>query len=133
MIRKATRATGVLMAGLSLFVTGAGSFLFSQAPVTRGGKALFERRCGGCHALDRDKEGPRLAGAYGRPAGSVDTFQYSDALKASEITWDSESLNKWLTDPERLVPNNDMAFRLEKAEERREVIAYLKENSQTGK
>src|SRR6266478_7475933 len=78
------------------------------------GKDVFERRCGGCHALDNDKEGPRLRGVYGRASGSVSSFKYSDALKNAHITWNAESLEKWLTDPEKVVADNDMAFHLEK-------------------
>ena len=66
---------------------------------------------------------------YGRKAGSVDTFDYSEALKASKITWNEESLEKWLSGPEQMVPNTDMAFHLEKAEERHAIIAFLKANS----
>ena len=40
------------------------------------GKQLFEKRCTGCHALDRNKEGPRLGGVYGRPAGTAPSFNY---------------------------------------------------------
>jgi len=90
------------------------------------GKELFEKRCVGCHALDSEKEAPRLRGVYGRTSGSVPSFTYSDALKKAQIKWDDESLDKWLTDPEKLVPNNDMAFHLGSAEERRQIIAYLK-------
>ena len=97
---------------------------WSQTPPD--GKSLFEKRCGGCHALDRDKEGPRLGGVYGRAAGSVESFQYSEALKKSGLKWTAENLNKWLTDTERLVPSNDMSFRVENPDERREIIAYLK-------
>jgi cytochrome c len=91
------------------------------------GQELFERRCTGCHALDRDKEGPRLSGVYGRMSGSVPSFNYSDALKNAHIGWNAESLDQWLTDPERLVPDNDMAFHVESAAERSEIIAYLKQ------
>jgi cytochrome c len=90
------------------------------------GQELFERRCTGCHALDRDKEGPRLGGVYGRVSGSAPSFNYSDALKNARITWNAESLDKWLTDPEKLVPGNDMAFHVESAAERSEIIEYLK-------
>ncbi len=89
------------------------------------GKPLFERRCGGCHALDRDKEGPRLGGVYGRTAGTVDGFPYSEALEQSKIVWSRETLDRWLTDTEKLVPNNDMTFRVASAEEREQIIAYL--------
>ena len=90
------------------------------------GKALLEKRCGGCHALDADREGPRLKGVVGRPAGSIKTFQYSNSLVNAKLTWDEVSLDKWLTDPESVVPDNDMAFRLPKQEERAAIIAYLK-------
>ncbi len=93
------------------------------------GRQSFEKRCEGCHGLDRDKEGPNLAGVYGRAAGSVTSFQYSPALQKSKLTWTSETLDKWLTDPDKLVPNNDMSFSVPNSEERSAIIAYLKEIS----
>jgi cytochrome c len=90
------------------------------------GKDLFERRCNGCHATDRDKEGPRLRGVYGRRSGSVSSFNYSDALRNAEIIWEVETLDQWLNDPEKLVPGNDMAFQVVNPAERREIIRYLK-------
>jgi cytochrome c len=109
----------------------AGSTFIGAAPAQgqANSKALFEKRCGGCHALDRDKEGPRLGGVYGRTSGSVDSFQYSEALKKARIVWKDEALDRWLTNTEKVVPDNDMTFRVEKAEERNEIIAYLKQNS----
>jgi cytochrome c len=99
----------------------------TQAQTTGNhGRELFDKRCGGCHALDRDKEGPRLGGVYGRAAGSVTSFQYSVALKESKLVWMDETLDKWLTDPDKLVPDSDMAFHVESADERREIISYLK-------
>ena len=91
------------------------------------GQELFARRCTGCHALDRDKEGPRLGGVYGRTSGSIASFPYSHALRNAHITWDAESLDKWLRDPESLAPGSDMAFRVDSLEERREIVAYLKQ------
>ncbi len=90
------------------------------------GEALFQKRCTGCHALDTDHEGPRLRGVVGRAAGSVKTFQYSDALKNAKQTWDEAALDKWLTDTESVVPDNDMAFRVPQPEERAAIISYLK-------
>jgi cytochrome c len=94
---------------------------------TSKGKELFEKRCTGCHALDRDKEGPRLKGVYGRAAGSVGSFEYSAALKKSGIKWQEDTLDQWLTDTEKLVPGNDMSFRVVNPDERREIIALLKQ------
>ena len=91
------------------------------------GKELFEKRCTGCHALDKEKEGPRLRGVYGRTSGTVTSFQYSEALKTAHITWDAASLDKWLADPEKFVPDSDMAFQIVRAEERTDIIAYLKQ------
>jgi len=59
-------------------------------------------------------------------AGSISTFKYSDALKSAHVTWDDVSLDKWLTETESLVPNNDMRFHLPKADERADIIRFLK-------
>jgi cytochrome c len=90
------------------------------------GKTLFEKRCGGCHSLDMDKEGPRLRNVYGRKAGSVPSFKYSDSLKAATHTWDAPFLNKWLTDTESVVPDNNMDFHVPNADERADIIEYLR-------
>ena len=57
------------------------------------------------------------------------SFQYSDALKKSGIVWTEGTLEQWLADTDKLVPNNDMTFHVEKAEERQAIIAYLKHDS----
>jgi cytochrome c len=96
------------------------------------GKDLFGKRCSGCHDLDRDKEGPRLRGVYGRVAGKVPTFRYSDGMKAALFRWDDESLNRWLTDPDAVVRDNDMAFHVADSTERAEIIAWLRAQSTGG-
>jgi cytochrome c len=90
------------------------------------GKELFEKRCTGCHSLDQDKEGPRLRGVYGRQTGRISTFKYSAALQSAHITWDDASLEKWLTDTDSLIADNDMAYRVPNADERADIIQYLK-------
>ncbi len=93
------------------------------------GNTLFEKRCGGCHSLDADKEGPRLRNVYGRRAGSISTFNYSVAMKNANITWNENTLDKWLAKTESVVPDNDMEFHVPKAEERADIIAYLRISS----
>jgi cytochrome c len=93
------------------------------------GKGLFEKRCSGCHSLDTDKEGPRLKNVYGRKAGSISSFKYSDALKGTKFTWDQNLLDRWLTDTESVVPDNDMDFHVPKADERADIIEYLRVSS----
>ena len=91
------------------------------------GKEIFDGKCSKCHTLDKDKEGPRLRGVFGRQVATVPSFQYSDSLKAAaKFTWNDTTLDKWLTDPDAMVPDNDMAFHLESASDRKAVIAYLK-------
>jgi cytochrome c len=94
------------------------------------GRAAFEMRCTGCHAPDHDKGGPRLAGVIGCKVGAISAFPYSEAAKKSSVVWNEAVLDKWLTDPETVIPETDMAFRLDNPVERAAIIAFLK---QTGK
>ena len=111
------------LGGVLLAVLGAAA---SGANATRG-RELFERRCTGCHALDQVKAGPRLRGVFGRAAARDEQFPYSEALKRARVTWDETALDKWLADPDSLVPGSDMSFRLDNAAERADIIAYLKQ------
>ena len=133
-----TRSHGRMACRIPLVLTGCVALwvaLVSFLALPRSGKAqsgehgkeLFEKRCTGCHALDKEKEGPRLRGVHGRTSGTVTSFQYSEALKTAHITWDAASLVKWLADPEKFVPDSDMAFQIVRAEERTDIIAYLKQ------
>jgi cytochrome c len=130
-------AEATLGLGLAVFALGIMLFPFQSSAVSvmqaenekgdaKRGQEAFEKRCTGCHSLDEDKEGPRLRGIYGKKAASLSsTFKYSDALKASNVTWDAPSLDQWMADPEKIVPNSDMFFRVPRARERTDVIAYL--------
>jgi len=125
-VRKTCGRASLALAVLALIASSA--MLPSQAGVQGGqdGQALFQKRCGGCHALDADHEGPRLRGVIGRAAGTVKTFKYSASLQNARLTWDEAKLDKWLTDTESVVPDNDMAFRVPKQDERAVIILYLK-------
>jgi len=67
-----------------------------------------------------------LRKVFGKPSGSVAGFPYSDAVKRSSLKWDEQTLDRWLEDPEKLIPNNDMATRLPDRADRANIIAYLK-------
>ena len=101
--------------------------LDASAPDPERGRETFEKRCTGCHALDKAKIGPPLRGVYGRNAGKDPQFAYSDAVKAASVTWDESTLDRWLTDTEGLIPGNDMAFRLNDEADRANIIAYLRQ------
>ncbi len=86
------------------------------------------RKCQACHSLDagRNLIGPSLAGVFGRPAGQVQGFSYSPALKDSGVVWNADALHQYLEAPQTFIPKNKMAFpglRLES--ERTNLIAFL--------
>jgi len=94
------------------------------------------RVCAPCHSLepDRNMTGPSLADLWGRKAGGLSSFdRYSDALKSSGIIWDDRALDGWLTDPERMVPDNGMPFEgIKDARVRADLLAFLKGATKPG-
>jgi cytochrome c len=96
------------------------------------GKRPFQR-CYACHSVDPSEtglEGPNLHGVVGRPAGAVDGFAYSAALRARAadgLVWDEGALDAFLADPQGFLPDNAMAFfGLRDEDARADLIAYLK-------
>jgi cytochrome c len=100
----------------------------SAAPNATHGEVIYQS-CQDCHSLDSNDVGPMHRGVFGRKAGSVAGYNYSDALKDSGIIWDAGSLDKWLTDPQKFVPGSKMFFHLDAAQDRADVIEYLKERA----
>ncbi len=99
----------------------------SLAQSTVADSAAFQP-CAVCHSVDGSNgTGPTLKGIMGRVSGTVPGFRYSRAMKGAAITWDEASLDRYLTDPQALVPGNIMPFSgIPGAAERAAVIAYLR-------
>jgi cytochrome c len=93
------------------------------------GAELYDSRCTGCHSLDANRVGPMHRGVYGRKAGSVAEFSYSPAVKNSSVVWADDTLDKWLTNPQNVIPGQRMNFRVNTAEDRADIIAFLKKES----
>jgi cytochrome c len=91
------------------------------------GKTLYQARCVACHSADYNGVGPAHRGVFGRIAGKVPGFSYSPALKAAGLLWNESSLDRWLSDPEKLVPGQRMGVSVLDAQERADLIAFLKE------
>lgn len=89
------------------------------------GETLYEG-CQDCHSLDKNEVGPKHRGVYGRKAGSLPDYAYSDALKASTIVWDDRTLDQWLTDPQKFVPGAKMFYHLAHEQDRADIIEFLR-------
>ena len=95
------------------------------------GKTIFNR-CMVCHTVQAGVNhiGPSLHGVVGRPAGTAVGFNYSRANKSSGITWTEQKIFDYLKNPQAMVPGTKMTFPgLPNAQDRADVIAYLKQNS----
>jgi cytochrome c len=93
------------------------------------GNALFRVKCGACHSVTCNRQGPKLEGLFGRRAGSVADFkQYTAELKASGIVWTDETLDAYLRDPGKLVPGTSMDTwgRVENANDRKTLIDHMR-------
>jgi cytochrome c len=105
--------------------------LLTAAAHADGDPARGEQRfvdCAACHAPQPGvaNVGPSLQGVFGRKAGTLTDFRYSPALKRSGITWTPETLDIFLTDPQKAVPNNRMPYAgMPDAADRADLIAFL--------
>lgn len=90
------------------------------------GKMLYEQRCSACHSPQSNRVGPRHAGVFGRRAGSVPDYEYSEALKRSALVWNELTLDAWLSNPQALVPGQRMGYSVPEARDRADLIAYLR-------
>jgi cytochrome c len=90
------------------------------------GREIYESRCIACHSPDANRVGPLHRGVFGRKAGSLRDYTYSKALKGAAFVWTDATLDRWLTNPQAFVPGQKMNFKVAKAEDRADLIAYLK-------
>jgi cytochrome c len=95
------------------------------------------KKCVSCHDVGptaKNKVGPVLNGIEGRKSGTIAGYSYSDANKASGITWNEESFLEYIKDPKAKIPNTKMAFAGIKNEtEAKALWAYLKQYDAEGK
>lgn len=90
------------------------------------GKRIYGSLCTACHSVEVSLAGPAHRGVFGRKAGSVPDFDYSPALKKSKMIWTDKNLDRWLANPERLIPGQKMGVSVSDPRQRQDLIAYLR-------
>jgi len=122
-------ASAATLAAAAVAMLGTSAQEALSAPETLHGDPVHGQvvyqLCTGCHTLDENDVGPKHRGVVGRMAGSVPDYPYSPALKNSHLVWTEANLDRWLTNPQGLVPGAKMFFSLPNAKDRADVIAYL--------
>jgi cytochrome c len=122
------------LVALATFTAAGGASVDAQMPLPSAAKPsgaeLFAQQCAICHSLspaDAPRQGPALAGIYGRKAGSVAGFHYSPGYGEADFVWDEAHLDSYLTDPQALIPGAVMLYKQKNADVRKAIIAFLKE------
>jgi cytochrome c len=117
----------------ALLVAGLGG---AQAQDAAAGEKVFAQ-CRACHQVGENAKnavGPVLNGLFGRPAGSVEGYNYSAANKNSGITWDEATFREYIKDPKAKVPGTKMVYAGLKDEQRvNDLVAFLKQFDASGK
>jgi cytochrome c len=95
----------------------------------------FNGHCRECHSFVKNDNrlGPTLYGVVGRKAGTVPGFAYSESVKDSGIVWDEATLDKWITNPGAVIPDNNMAALFGGIDDpaiRAKIVAFLKQDTQ---
>ena len=118
-MRKSLLVVPAVLLGLASVLPAAGA-----AP---DGAALFRQRCASCHTMTpgaRAVLGPSLVGVVGRKAGSTE-FNYSPALKASNIAWTEANLNRFLAGPGQMVPGTRMVISVSDPAQRSVIVKFI--------
>lgn len=118
---------GLVVLCLAVAAVAARPVLPKGDPVA--GEQVYNR-CLGCHSPDRDRTGPRHCELFGRVAGSVDGFDYSVAMRKSDVTWDRVTLDQFLESPLTFMPGSRMGIAgIKDTKQRSDLIAYLEKLS----
>lgn len=128
--RVATLSSNGWLAAATVIVAWTWTSIALGAPSVQGGDAaagkLVYQRCIGCHSLHRNRTGPRHCGLIGRRAGALPGFDYSKAMRDSNLVWDVETLDRFLASPTEVVPGTSMGFLgVREDQSRRDLVAYL--------
>jgi cytochrome c len=120
---------GRMIAAVALLLAATGAAR-ADGDAARGEKRFEE--CATCHSTQAGVNGvgPSLHDVFGRKAGGLDDYRYSPAMRRSGVTWTPQTLDTFVADPQKAVPNNRMPFAgMPDAADRADLIAYLEKAS----
>ena len=100
----------------------------AEPPDLERGEELWAK-CRACHTIDaagRNTVGPKLHGLFGRTAGAVPDYRYSDAMKRSGVVWTDESLDRYLGATQDFMPGSKMYGGLAIEQDRIDLLAWMR-------
>src|SRR6476620_4957652 len=101
----------------------------SQGMGGASGQQAFNNACRTCHMVKEgdNRLGPHLAKVIGRQAGSLPDYSYCSAMKEAGFAWDREKLERFITNPDEVVPGNRMKpyTGVASSDDRAKIVAFL--------
>lgn len=129
------RCIGIMRWSVSVFLLGLSWML--AGPDQAGATDAVFKPCAACHEIGsgaKHKVGPHLDGLFGRKAGSLEGFRYSDGMRAAGeagLVWTPETLDEYLQRPRDFIKGNRMSFRgMPDAAERAALVSWLETATQ---
>jgi cytochrome c len=121
-----------LAAFIAMSAATPGQDTAAKSAAAEDGELAFNNACRTCHTLKEgdNRLGPNLHNIVGRKAGSLPDYNYSSAMKDANLVWDWATLDRYISDPDKVVPGNNMKpyGGIASAEERAKIIAFLESN-----
>ena len=105
---------------------------FNPSLAMTNGEKQFARKCSVCHTLEPDgkrRAGPTLYKVFGRMAGTLEGYKFSQALIDSTIVWNEQTIHQLFTEgPDVVLPGTKMPIqRMKSSKDRVDLIKFLKE------
>ena len=120
-----------LLVGLLSYTLASTALAADCAPDQGHGAQVFANECAVCHSVTKGLTGmmgPNLAGVIGRKSGSLEGFNYSQAMRSKDIDWQAGNIEQLIAQPQAYVPGTYMPYTgLASADDRQAVVCYLKE------
>ena len=119
--------TAFVLACITFLIVFSASSSVSQD--ADAGQLLFNNACRTCHSMKEgdNRLGPNLYKVVGRKAGSLPNYGYSSAMRSADFVWDKATLDRFIANPDEVVPGNNMKpySGLASTDNRKKVIAFL--------